>query len=104
MKHYTLYELTRALEETQNMPYGLMPGAVETAQKTAREDPAYAWVLPTMRELVDEYGRTPIEAPTYQAFAAWARYSCTASTLKSAMRDSAFLRMYAGMLSWRTVR
>ena len=73
MKHYTLYELTRALEETQNMPYGLMPGAVETAQKTAREDPAYAWVLPTMRELVDEYGRTPIEAPTYQAFAAWAR-------------------------------
>ena len=73
MRHYSLWELTRALEEAKDMPFALMSGAVETAVRTATENPAYAWVLPYMGELVEKYRHTPIEMPDYQAFAAWAR-------------------------------
>ncbi|MBR4234829.1 MAG: heparinase II/III family protein [Clostridia bacterium] len=73
MKHYSLHEITRALEQTPDMPFGLMPGARETMLKTALKNPSYSWVLPYMRELVEKYRKTPIEAPSYTAYAAWAR-------------------------------
>lgn len=73
MKHYTLYEILTALKAGENMPYALYADAREKAADTARNNPDYAWVLPTFEKYTEDYRNTPIEAPTYQALADWKR-------------------------------
>ena len=69
MRRYSQYEILTALEAEENMPYALFANAEENARKTVNEDPAYAWVLPYLREQVEKYRNTPIELPTFQAYA-----------------------------------
>ncbi len=73
MRHYTLRELESALRSEPNMPAALYADAEETAKRTALQNPEYKWLLPYLENLVQEYEKTPIEAPTFQAYANWER-------------------------------
>ncbi len=73
MRHYDLYEILLALKAGENMPYALYADAKEKALDTAKNDPDYAWVLPSLKEHTDTYAKMPIEAPTFQALADWKR-------------------------------
>ena len=73
MKHYRLYELLSALKAEQGMPYALYADAKQRVMDTVNNNPDYAWALPAFRQQVETYAQTPIEAPSYQALADWAR-------------------------------
>lgn len=73
MKHYTLYELESALNSEKDMPARLYSDAEAKAKQVANSDPEYNWIVPYMENLVMEYQKTPIEAPTFQAYANWER-------------------------------
>lgn len=73
MIHYTLQELEAALRAEPDMPAALYADAGETAKRTAAQNPEYDWLIPYLEKLVQEYQNTPIQAPTFQAYANWER-------------------------------
>ena len=73
MKHYALREVEQALSAEKNMPAALYADAAQTAARTAKENPEYRFLLPYLEERLRHYAQTPIEAPTFQAYANWER-------------------------------
>ncbi len=69
MRRYSMTELLEALEAEPNMPYSLYMDAEAVAKKTAAEDPAYSWVIPYLKERIEEYQKTPIISATFQEYA-----------------------------------
>ena len=69
MRRYSMTELLEALEAEPNMPYSLYMDAEAVAKKTAAEDPAYSWVIPYLKERIEEYKKTPIISATFQEYA-----------------------------------
>ena len=47
--------------------------AEQIAKETVSANPDYAWVRPHFQALVEKYSKTPMEMPSFQAYAAWER-------------------------------
>lgn len=73
MKPYTLAQLAQALDAEQGMPGRLYDDAEQIAKETVSANPDYAWVRPHFQALVEKYSKTPMEMPSFQAYAAWER-------------------------------
>ncbi|MBQ8953059.1 MAG: heparinase II/III family protein [Clostridia bacterium] len=69
MRRYSMTELLEALQAEPNMPQALYMDSEAIAKKRVAEDPDYAWVVPYLKEKIEEYKNTPIEQATFQEYA-----------------------------------
>ena len=69
MRRYSMTELLEALQAEPNMPYALYMDSEAIAKKTVAEDPDYAWMVPYLKEKIEEYKKTPIASATFQEYA-----------------------------------